>query len=201
MRREDNDEDSDGEDKARQLPPCLQRPFLPNVARYMESLLHQQDPDFGPEEKLFDCDPHYLSKRVTYLDDYNNCDDAMYVALKKHKFKSDVYYLAKKCNYHQCRMPGVCNKYGGDKCRFNYPRALVLVTTFHNGVIQLKRLDGSQMQQLQPNDDGLITLQHGCEHAHQRPRCSRMRLLHHGLHHQVRALRSRFDKHYQRSTG
>ena len=62
--REDEDEDGDGEDQARQLPPCLQRPFLPNVTHYMESLLYQQDPEFGPEagaeEELFDCDPHYL---------------------------------------------------------------------------------------------------------------------------------------------
>ena len=140
---DNEDEREDGVGQTEPVPRAswLQHPFLDDVARFMESILHQENPVFGPDEQLFDCDPQYLSKRATYLDDFNNCDDDMIVALKKQKFKSDVRHLAKKCNHHKCRMPGVCNKYDGDKCPFDYPRALVQATKFTNGVIQLKRLD------------------------------------------------------------
>ena len=113
--------------------PWLQPAWLKQVARYLESVIQQDYPRFSVANGPLPRTPDYLSKQTTYFgaDDFDQ--DCL------HEYKSDVYHLTQKCVTHECKE--VCTKYGSETCRFNYPRPLVMVTGFKNGVIQLKRLD------------------------------------------------------------
>jgi hypothetical protein len=113
--------------------PWLQPTWLKQVARYLESIIQQDYPRFAADETVLSRHPSFLSKQATYFDSDDFDQDSL------HQYKSDVYHLALQCVSHECRE--VCIKYGSETCRFNYPRPLVMITGFKNGVIQLRRLD------------------------------------------------------------
>ena len=115
--------------------PWLEPVWLSQVARYLESMIQQEVPTFDEEEILQRASDELLSRPPSYFNDLLDESDHL------NEFKSDVCHLTHHTIVHQCRMTGVCTKYGTTKCRFGYPRAIFQVTSFKNGVIQLKRLD------------------------------------------------------------
>ena len=98
-------------------------------------MIQQEVPTFDEKEILQRAADELLSRPPSYFNDLLDESDHL------NQFKGDICHLTHKTVVHKCRMTGVCTKYGTTKCRFGYPRAIFQVTSFKNGVIQLKRLD------------------------------------------------------------
>ena len=116
--------------------------WLKDVADYLESIIEQQFPRFTPEEKnnIPDVPPaDVLSIPPSYYQEVPLSQDQK--DTQNWKQRCDLHFVTTKTVKHRFPCKKVCFKYGTTTCRFNYPRPIIQVTGFKNGVIQLKRLD------------------------------------------------------------
>ena len=125
-------------------PPTQPTPWLDTLRDYLESIIVQDYPTFTPEERkrlksMPKPDNDFLSHRPSYYDNVPRTEEEKLES--EFQRKVDQHWTSRRVVQHPNPCKKVCRKYGTKTCRFNYPRPIVRVTGFKNGVIQLRRLD------------------------------------------------------------
>ena len=125
----------------------LQEGWLRQVERYYGSVIQESVPRYLPGCGDQPGDPvppfvrtaNFKSKAPTYYTapiDKQTDAQIQETAVKR---TLDEQALASTVQTHQCNE--CCTKYGTIKCRFNFPRPIVLATIFKDGTVINKRLD------------------------------------------------------------
>jgi hypothetical protein len=113
--------------------PAFGAAFLADVTRYVESCV-QESFRAGQSDVS---NSNWKSQPPLYYRTTNSSDVMTPAQIRS--MHLDEIRLGRRFQAHVCK--GVCKKYGSKSCRFKFPRPIILVTDFKDGVILSKRLD------------------------------------------------------------